>query len=289
MRPELSFSRSQRRGLLALGIVIAVLQLCFLAADFSRTDVMSAEGRKWLSQQRSIDSVKKAMADEKPKIYPFNPNFISDYKGYKMGMSVAELDRLFAFRKTGRYVNSGSEFQQVTQVSDSLLQKMSPYFKFPDWVGRRKKGSFPYRQNGWKAKENKPEKPIDINLATKEELMKVYGIGPALSERILKTREKFGGFVSMDQLELVWGLSPEVIAETRKKFTVLSVPQVKKTKINSATFKEMMQIPYFTYELTKETVTVRSMESGFKSVEDLTKIPGLPVEKIKIISLYLEF
>jgi hypothetical protein len=63
----------------------------------------------------------------KPKIYPFNPNFITDFKGYKLGMSVTEIDRLLAFRKTNRYVNSAAEFQQVTQVSDSLLAQIAPF------------------------------------------------------------------------------------------------------------------------------------------------------------------
>ena len=53
-------------------------------------------------------------------------------------MSLEEIDRLLAFRKTNKFVNSKREFQQVTKVSDSLLNKISPYFKFPDWVVQTK-------------------------------------------------------------------------------------------------------------------------------------------------------
>jgi hypothetical protein len=53
-------------------------------------------------------------------LYPFNPNFITDFKGYKLGMSVQEID-LLEYRKGNKYVNSPKEFQAVTQVSDSLL------------------------------------------------------------------------------------------------------------------------------------------------------------------------
>lgn len=49
-------------------------------------------------------------------------------------MSVEQIDRLLAYRKQGKFANSPKEFQQVTGISDSLLNAISPYFKFPDWV-----------------------------------------------------------------------------------------------------------------------------------------------------------
>ncbi len=85
--------------------------------------------------QKEIDSLKMVeIENSKPKIYPFNPNYITDYKGYTLGMSVEEIDRLLEFRKQDKWINSAEQFQQVTQVSDSLLNAISPYFKFPEWV-----------------------------------------------------------------------------------------------------------------------------------------------------------
>jgi hypothetical protein len=104
-------------------------------------------------------------------MYPFNPNFITDFKGYKLGLSVAEMNRLLAFRKTNKYVNSASEFQAVTKVSDALLQEISPYFKFPDWVNKSNSNS------GYKKFEtSKNEKivTIDINKATLESFRKSW-------------------------------------------------------------------------------------------------------------------
>ena len=45
----------------------------------------------------------------------FNPNYISDYKGYELGMSLAELDRLHKFRASGNYIYSAlcTEAQDV--------------------------------------------------------------------------------------------------------------------------------------------------------------------------------
>jgi DNA uptake protein ComE-like DNA-binding protein len=61
-------------------------------------------------------------------------------------------------------------------------------------------------------------------------LKKVYGIGDGLSERILNEREKLGAFVSMEQMNDVWGLSPEVIAKLNQQFQSQSSTQYQKNK-----------------------------------------------------------
>jgi hypothetical protein len=109
-----NFSREQRTGILLLLGIIIVLQLIYFFVDFSSMSKTSPEKEHWLSLQSQIDSMKKQKVDYIPKIYPFNPNFISDYKGYKLGMSVAEIDRLLAFRKENKYVNSPKEFQAIS-------------------------------------------------------------------------------------------------------------------------------------------------------------------------------
>ena len=132
------FSREQRTGVFLLFTIIIIFQLVYFFVDFSSFSKESPEKENWLSLQSQIDSLKQEKLDYVPKIYPFNPNFITDYKGYKLGMSVPEIDRLLAFRKQNKYVNSAKEFQAVTKVSDSLLNAISPYFKFPDWVNNKK-------------------------------------------------------------------------------------------------------------------------------------------------------
>jgi DNA uptake protein ComE-like DNA-binding protein len=284
-----NFSRSQRTAVFFLFGIIVILQLIYFFADFSSFSKVSPEKEKWLSLQSQIDSMKQEKLDYVPKIYPFNPNFITDYKGYKLGMSVPEIDRLLAFRKENKYVNSPKEFQAVTKVSDSLLNAISPYFKFPDWVNKKKE--FKNYKNYPNTAFTKKEKIviIDINRASQEDLIKIYGIGEAISLRILKFKESLGGFVSMEQMKDVWGLSPEVIENLNSHFKVLTLPNVKKVDINNASIKELSQFPYFNYQIAKQIVTFRSMNGDIKNIDDLTKIKGLSIDKANIIVLYLDF
>lgn len=283
------FSSEHRSGIFVLSLLIVLVQVFYYFYK-NRTQPNykpSEEEIQWLAIQQEIDSLKGIQSQTKSKIYPFNPNFITDYKGYMLGMSVAEIDKLHQFRAQDKFVNSAQEFQKVTGVSDSLLAVLSPYFKFPDWVTQRNN----QKQKGDYAFSNDKVKKelVDANLATKEQWMAVYGIGEKLSEIILRDKEKFGAFASIEQLQYVWGISPEVYQKIQGGFFVPeSVVNLKKININTASVKELAAFPYFNYKLAKSIVTYRSMNGEIHNFEDLTKINEFPVEKIKIIALYLE-
>lgn len=280
------FSKSHRSGIVLLLILMVLVQLFYYF--ISNQIPATSEDTSWLLAQNEIDSLKQNRSFKKDTIYPFNPNFITDYKGYKLGMSVQEIDRLHQYRAQNKYVNSAAEFKKITKVSSDLLQKISPYFKFPDWVTNKSATSYKKFQ-AYPSKEKVAIIQKDINTATKEDLIAVYGIGEKLADKILIEKEKFGGFVSMEQFQFIWGISPEAIEDLQKRFFVKINPAIPKIAINELSIKELTKFPYFNYALAKEIVIYRSMNNGIKEISDLTKIKGMPNEKIKIIALYLKF
>lgn len=283
------FDKGQRIGLLILVSLIIILQLLYFFVDFYDSKITTKQESEWLALQTEIDSLKEIAPDDTYKIYPYNPNFITDFKGYKLGMKVAEIDRLLAYRKLNKYVNSAQEFQDITKISDSLLAAMSPYFKFPNWVNNKNKVNN-YSSTNFETLP-KQEKIVvkELNLASKDDLMKIYGIGDAISDRILKQKELLGAFVSIDQIDDIWGLSPEVVKQLKLRFKVSSATVVKKIDINNLPIRELIKFPYFKYAIAKEIVTFRSMNNGINGADDLTKIKDFPIDKLKIIILYLDF
>jgi len=277
-----------KKGLFAFFVLIFLLQGIYFFVAFQDNFIEveeNPEKTQWLSNQKLIDSLKNI---EKPtyKIYSFNPNFITDFKGYQLGMSVEEIDRLIEFRKTNKYVNSEKEFQEITKISDSLLAAISPYFKFPEWTNNPKKNETKFQKT-----ENIIEKIEikDLNLASQEDLMKVRGIGEKLSERIINHKTILGAFVKIEQLNEIYGLSDQVIEELQKYFIIENISQIKKIHVNQLSIKELGVFPYFKYPISKEIVAYRSANGTIKNKEDLAKIPNFPIDKIEIINLYLEF
>ena len=291
----LRFSKGHYFGIAILICSIGLLQL-FIYWFNNQKDTASLdltqEEKNWLLAQNEIDSLKEAAQENSNKIYPFNPNFISDYKGYKLGMSETQIDKLHQFRKQNKYVNSNAEFQKLTGVSNEWMKQYAPYFKFPEWVTNRTANNYQTNYDNTYQKFDKKETKIvvqDLNKANQAELEKAYMIGEKLALKIISERDKFGSFASMDQLGFIWGISPEAIADLNKKFQIRSSENLKKININTSTIKELQQFPYFNYTIAKNIVTFRSMNGDFKSSEDLTTVKQFPLEKLKIIALYLEF
>ena len=131
------YHKSQRNGIFIIVLLILILQSIVFYVDFSSEDVDFLDSIEVSKIHKQIDSLKVIeKARRTPKIVPFNPNYITDYKGYQLGMSLTEIDRLLLFREKNKFINSKREFQKITKVSDSLFAIIAPYFKFPDWVSK---------------------------------------------------------------------------------------------------------------------------------------------------------
>ena len=69
--------------------------------------------------------------------------------------------------------------------------------------------------------EQKQVVQVNINTATAEELSKVLtGIGMSKAQKIIEYREKFGPFVSLDQLKEVSGIGQATLDKNLGKITL---------------------------------------------------------------------
>lgn len=286
MLSHFKFTKGQRSGIFLLLFSIIIFQCIYFFVDFSSEDI-PVNVEEFKRYQNEIDSLRLVeIENNKPTLYPFNPNYITDYKGFTLGMTNEEIDRLLAFRKQNKWVNSAEEFQNVTKISDSLLNVISPYFQFPDWVSNPKTNSTSNFQNFSKTKTF--DQKQDLNTATAQQLQKVNGIGEALSDRIVKYRNKFiGGFISDIQLNDIYGLTPEVIERIINDFTVKTPRAIQKINLNAATTNDLVTIQHIDYEIAHNIIEERTLREGFKSLDELTKVKDFPVNKIEIIKLYL--
>lgn len=285
------YTKSQRNGILFLLFLIILFQIVYFSIESNPNDTIDIDSKEFLAIQQELDSLKvKALTNKQPKFFPFNPNFITDYKGYKIGMSTSEIDRLHTFRAEGRFVNSSEEFQKITKVSDSLLAKIAPFFKFPDWVNKR----FKKVQNSRFGKKNQKTNSEDlitttnINSATSKDFETIEGVNEQLSKRIIKYRSKLKGFIVDDQLNEVWGINKNTVTKILKVFNVKQSPEIVKVNVNTATFKEILKIPYIDYELCKQIFEYRDEVAELQNISELRNIKDFPQNKYDRIILYLK-
>lgn len=281
-RSHFVFNRSQQNGIFVLVAIIIALQLVYFFYPFTAEEVFDPEEEEIVLQlQQSIDSLKVAAAEEDAvEMVPYNPNFISDYKGYLLGMSLAEIDRLHDHREKNLWVNSAEEFQEVTGVSDSLLKRLSPSFRFPD-----------FRKTSEENKLSKmtflaPLSKADLNSATAEDLRRVNGIGEKLSARIINYRNSLGGFRADFQLYDVYGLTPEVVERAQQHFEVKKVTE-EMLYLGEVTIMQLTELPYFNYEQARAIIKYREEVGEIKNMQELEQIRNFPIEKLGRIALYL--
>jgi DNA uptake protein ComE-like DNA-binding protein len=280
-RSPFTFNKQDRNGIFFLLLIIILLQGAFVAL---KTFPLGGASESF-APDRSVGEKLKVLHKERDtlKMYPFNPNYITDHKGYLLGLSTMEIDRLHAHRAAGKFVNSIKAFQEITKVSDSVLERISPYFKFPEWTQR----TGPKRISV----QDSPQRPVpvvqDLNTATAEQLKGIPGIGEVLSGRIVKFRERLGGFLVEEQLLDVYGLEPEVAYRALKKFKLLSRPTITKISLNGASARELSQLVYLSHKVARAIVEYRELKGGIGNFAELADIEGFPFDKIDRIGLYL--
>ena len=283
IRSQFIFNKEQRAGIFFLIFIIVGLLGIFHFVDFSEVATFDITSNEIKVLQKEMDSLRQMELDSKKlKIFRFNPNFIDDYKGYVLGMSVEEIDRLLEYRSKDKWVNSASEFQRITKVSDSLLDIIAPMFKFPEWVNKPT-----YNRSVFKEKVKNKSDKSDLNLATELQLQKISGIGKTLSKRIINYRNKLGGFTSDLQLFSVYGLDEIKVKRLLNQFTVKTPKEIYKMDLNNASASDLSTIPGISFELGKKIWEYIILNEGVKSFSELKKIEGMSERKLEVIQLYL--
>jgi len=225
--------------------------------------------------KKKEDSLRKL-----PVKYPFNPNFITDYQAYIFALDLETLESIKAYRNSGKWINSVADFQKVTNWSDAKTQEIAPFLKFPEWVSDTKKTTSTSTQK-------KKITPKDLNLASKEELEAVSGIGEVLATRILEWRDKLGGYSHTIQIDHVYGLSDWAKSNLLEHFYITPSEIEPKLNINEASASDLATIPGVNFDMARKIWEYQHLREGINDLEELSKIEGMTQGKLKLIALYL--
>jgi DNA uptake protein ComE-like DNA-binding protein len=116
----------------------------------------------------------------------------------------------------------------------------------------------------------------------------VPGIGALTAGRIIKHRERLGGFLQVKQLEEVFGLKPETIPVIWEYFD-FDVVEPRRIPINQVTVQELATHPYISYQEAKVLLAYRIQHGPYGQLEDLLKIKIFKLAWVEKIGPYLRF
>ncbi|AKQ47439.1 hypothetical protein TH63_02310 [Rufibacter radiotolerans] len=231
------------------------------------------------------------------KLYRFNPNQLTMEQWQELGLNKYIAQRILNYRAKAGDFKSKAQLQKIYGLPDSLFQRWYPYIDLPDEGagyartnsgGASFSGSFPEnRPKTGYARKRWELQPFDLNTADTSALKQIRGIGSKLSARIISFRDKMGGFHTEEQVNEVYGLTPEVADSVKKYGFIGKAFQPRKLNLNVATFEELRQHPYIGYALARAIVSYRTQHGPYGTVEDLRKIKVLQEPAFQRMQPYL--
>jgi competence protein ComEA len=151
------------------------------------------------------------------------------------GLGPALAERIETYRRAHGPFTSVDQLLEVPGIGPATLQRFRPWFRVDPQPSAEpppvRRSFYPtdadvpeMEQPAPKAstKKEAPSTPIDVNRAGSEELQKLPGIGPVLSQRIIDERGK-RPFLSVDELRRVPGIGPKTLEKIRPYVTVGTV------------------------------------------------------------------
>ena len=239
-------------------------------------------------KSKSVQDMKAPKRASYP-LFDFDPNTASEEVLKKLGLQKKIINTIANFRKVVPFAEA-ADFAKVYGLKKQDFERLAPYIKIA------KEDEEEEVQNKTIIKEHKSTqeykqvwKPsmVNINTAGPEEWEDLRGIGPVFSKRIVKFRDKLGGFHSKNQVRETYGMTDSLYTAIEPYLAISSTG--KKIDINNATLEELKAHPYFNWKQAKVLVNYRKHHGPFKDTTDLVKVKVISKEALEKIVPYLEF
>ncbi len=292
LKDYFSFTRTEKRGVLFLLSLIIVLitgtpfikyLITSEFTDFSKFDAAISTFEKDLKNQQKVDSLNrfsKKSIKLPSALFKFNPNEIENSKWVKLGLKEWQIKTINNYKSKGGRFRVKSDVKKIYGMSDNLFALLYPYIQLPEEIkydNQQKNNS----TNSFDSKSfSKPDKflekpkysyPIDINTCDTNGLKSLKGIGSSFSKRIIKYRESLGGFVKLEQLKEVYGITDEIYNQIVPNITIINKQPIK-LNINNADLELLKKHPYIGWNLAKTIIAYRNSHGKYNQIEDVKKI-----------------
>ncbi len=290
-------SKREFNGLLVLLLLIVIINLIpkayslwFLADDEVEqqedTHVMSLSDSSSYHAAASELNEQRRVKTSAPVPFFFDPNTIGILAWQQLGLSSHQAAAILKYRSKGGQFRKVEDLQKMYTISELMYRKLAPYVRISQPKVNRKTFPMPSFRSG--AKPKRELKLIEINSADSAKLEEISGIGQAFARRILKYRERLGGFYKKEQLLEVYGLDSLKYEEIKMQVDI-DLEKLKRININIAVMEDFKNHPYIRYKQVNAVIQYRKQHGNYSNIADLNKVAILDKETIERMVPYLIF
>ncbi|MEN9952231.1 MAG: hypothetical protein RLZZ520_499 [Bacteroidota bacterium] len=130
---------------------------------------------------------------------------------------------------------------------------------------------------------------LDINEADSLELEKLPAIGEKLSSRIVRYRDRLGGFIHLSQLKEVYGLSDTTYHIIFPLLKIAKDFKPKQINVNKAEYIDLRKHPYSNSSLIKLVLAYRKAHGDFSDLKALEKVEEIDKSVLDKLAPYLSY
>jgi len=295
IKDAFAFSSAQRRALTLLLFVLVALLAARYVIRYRTPGNGTVRSEAFLREAEAFErqlasdtvrasretAVRPARTGPAERLQPFDPNTADAVTWIAFGIPARLAGRIVSYRRAGGRFRAKEDLKKIYGFTETHYALVETYLVIP-----RDSASPPPRTPGAGFSAHKENKPvIDLNTATADDLIAVYGIGPVRARDILTYRDRLGGYVSPDQLLEVYGLDSTWYASQHERFTV-KAKAWRRIDINS-TNPDAFRHPYLTRRLSRLIMNYRAMHGPYGDVREIRNIEGIAGAEADRIIPYL--
>ncbi|AFD05544.1 helix-hairpin-helix domain-containing protein [Solitalea canadensis] len=271
-----SFSRKELNGLFVLMLICFITIIstfCFPSffteppTDFSsfKKEIREFEANNHPTAIKPHSFVSSANKESTRniKLTSFDPNTLLYKDWLQLGFSERQATVVMHYLEKGGRFRKKEDIKKIYSFSQAQYEQLAPYIV----IGSSDKVVSSISETLFPAKS---EKIIELNAADSLQLISLKGIGPVLARRIIKYRDRLGGFYAKEQLKDVYGLDSLVYLTIERSISV-DLTKIKLTNINTASFNELRHYPYLTNKQINALLNFRKQHGLFSLVNDIIK------------------
>jgi DNA uptake protein ComE-like DNA-binding protein len=287
------FNKGERRGTFILGLIlVAVIILRIAWPRAGRNEPVDfTDFRKMVESHRDpssrvghpADTPRDEILQGKPPLQPvpFDPNTVTREGLMDMGLEARLVNTFINYRKSGVTFHAPEHVRRVYGMNDSIYGILLPYIYFEN-----NQISEPKKVAVISSTEHHPP-AIELNGADSSDLIKLWGIGPVFSARIIRYRNLLGGFYDLHQLNEVYGLGPDTF-DTIRHFLDLDTSLIFKMDLNQISLERLSGHPYMDPYRARAIIDYRTHHGGIATMEELVREKILTEDDLSKIRPYLK-
>ncbi len=226
---------------------------------------------------------------DEARLFPFDPNTAIETELRQLGLTDKVIKTMLKYRDKGGRFRQKEDLKKIYGFREPDYQRLEPFIRIASEADVS--DSHPIatldHNRSFRTAPTRGDVKIDINRASPEEWQQLRGIGPAYSKRIVKFRDKLGGFYAIDQIAETYGLPDSTFQKIKPH--LLESPIFKTLAINEATEEDLKAHPYLKWKEAKVIISYRDQHGPYGSIDDLRKVKILSEDLIEKLRPYLTF